>query len=331
MAPPIPTVDASAVTVATAIAFNNEFFDAYQPILPDVAEELQGVMALDLVSIAEDSRYQYFETASHPRVWLRGRAISQDAFKGRSWTVENFFYGRRINWNYEDQINDQTGQLMPKVQELGMNFGWLVLRLFYQVLLASTDAELLQSIPTGPDGVTGLFSATDGAGAARYGVTNGNLLVGGGVGSAVMRQDFFRARNQIQKFLDTKGVPRYPAGFCKNFMVFYANDREDEGIRAFLNELIQGSNAGVANEVKKLKNPPELRPSTFITDNDMFVFCTDVKQKPIFKQNREPLMTNIGDFTNSDMARSTRNYTIDFFEYFGIGVGPNFNCAKINN
>lgn len=331
MPPHIPTVDASAVVTATAIAFSNEFFDAYRPILPNVQQELAGVMDLSLSSVAADSVYQYFETASHPRIWKDGAAISQDAFRGRNWTVENFFYGRRIPWKWEDQLNDQTGQLVPKVQELGMNFGWLVLRLFYQQLQGQTDADLLQGTPTSPDGAGALFSATDGAAANRFGITNGNLLTGGGTGSASMRQDFFRARNQIHRFQDTKGVSRYPTGFCKNFSLYYAADREDEGIRAFVNEFVQGTAAGVSNETLNIKNAPQLNPTPFITDNDMYVFCTDVPRKMIFKQSRQALTTNIADFTNSDLARTQRTYYVDFFEYFGIGFGPGYSGVKVNN
>lgn len=329
MVSPVPTVDASLTTPATAIAFEDAFFDMYKPVLPEVKKRLEGIADLDKTSKAADSRYFAYETAAHPRIWLRGDPISSEAFKGRSWTVVNFFYGKSIPWYYEDEQDDQTGQLLPKAQELGLNHALLPERLFFQVLSASADADLLPLIPTASDGAA-WFSATNGAGNARFGVTGGNIVNGQGVETvSAVRSDYYRGRQRIKSFQDTKGQPRYPEEMIQDFVIVAPVAMEEVLEQAFNPNIVQGLNAGISQPIAT-KSLPRIFTTQRLTGPDWYLFCSNIPIKAFFRQIREGLQTNTSDFSNSDETRRYRKREWFARERMGIGLSECYQCVKID-
>lgn len=331
--PNFPTIDASLVTSATAMAFESEFFDVYAPELPNVKQRLEGVMTLGLPSKAADTPYHYFETSAHPRIWKRGDAVSQDGFRGRSWTVTNFYYGKELTWYTEDEDDDQTGQLMVKAQELGKNFAILTERLFFQVLTAGTDADLLATAPTAPDGAA-MFSATNGDSGNRFGVSGGNIVTGQGVATTeAIEDDYIRGITRMQSFQDTKGQPRTIEESLRDFVIICPLALSRVMYRTFYAETVQGANAGISgiSELGSQFPRPRIWATQRLSGSDWYLFNKNITRKAIFEQIREDTTSNIGDFSNSDRTRSTRVKSLQFYKRLGIGLGVPYQCIKIDN
>ena len=201
-------------------------------------------------------------------------------------------------------------------------------RVFFQILTNTTDGDLLQSIPTGPDGAA-LFAATAG-GSARFGVTGGNLLSGGGVASAAaVRSDYWTARSRYAQWQDTEGQPLWPASIIDQAaVVVYGAVNEEVFSQAFGREVIQGTSAGVSDEIRAMGKQPVLWSTQRITDNDWFTVLDGTPVRPVFAQNREPFDLYESDRTNSDLARETDQNTI--YASFRRGYGVNLPYAAIH-
>jgi hypothetical protein len=319
------------------------FADAWKTQGTDNDALLNMVMDMNVPSGGAYEIHGYFEKAPYPARKPRGREVKFGNFGSKNFTVYNYEWANGVSWDRNDRFDDRTKTLYDQAFQAGVNFGTLAERVFFQVLLSSTNLDLLPGTVTAPDGVA-IFSATDGAGAARFGITNGNLLTGSGVASSqAVVNDIYRATVQMGGFLDPQGQPLWERGVLdKGLVVIYgiANDqvvreavRQRTRIRPQMN-VAAAENVGaaaVSNIWQDFSRNVELWPTARITTNDIFVFLANPHKKAVFRQVREDLRTMIATAENSDEARKRDEEYVAWEARYGFGVFLPYQCCMIDN
>ena len=214
---------ANVIAGATlAAGLLSTFRRVYMQNFQGISSRLPRVMRLGLPTNKLVEVYGAFQTAPYPVRWNRGDPISSKGMKDFGWQTPNYDWGRRIKWHENDRMDDQTQSLYEAATALGKHFATLDERVFFQMLLGSTNADLLPAVPNAADG-SALHAAS------RYGVGAGNILSGTGVASAAtIIADFYNAIEVFRQFQDTEGQPLWDEDLVKaGFVVIYnfANDQ----------------------------------------------------------------------------------------------------------
>ena len=330
----LPVIASTSGALAAGIRTN--FTDTYTMNRTNTVSELSSVLEI-IPSDKLTERYAYYTAASHPVRWPRGESIQSKPFSDVTWTVTNLDYAKGVEWHKNDERDDQTKSLVSQARDLGANFGLLPKRLFYQILLSTTDANLLPAIPTAADGAA-LFAATAG-GAARFGVTGGNIITGSGVGSAAaIEADFYSAVTRLGSFQDGEGQQIWDSSVMdKGFEVFYGLSNNLVVQRAFKADAVAAggltatSNATVSNMIKVGGFNVKLTGTSRITTNDLFVAMLDSGRKPIIMQDRQGVEEYLADETNSDAARATGIRKLTWNMRMGWGIATPYAFVQIDN
>ena len=234
--------------------------------------------------------------------------------------------------------DDQTGMLKTEPQRAGARMFQLRERVAFQLLTQSSDAALLPSIPNCPDGVA-LYSATDGDGAARFGVTGGNLITGQTMNSAAtIRAGVFAALIRIGQFKDTKSQPIYTDGEIKDVVLFAPFSVYDLYLEAFKWELAAGRAVAAADAMPNdalsdyfRQNKFKLRifPTTRITTaTDCHVVVNVGKYRAIKWQPRTPMALTPHP-ENSGDSFETGYLKWKAEERWGMGLGLPINQVLV--
>jgi hypothetical protein len=194
-----------------------------------------------------------------------------------------------------------------------------------------------------------LFSATDGSGAARFGITGGNIISGSGVATGdAVRQDFWRAVGRFKQFKDTRGQPYYQGPeMGRGFAVMYSPENEEVFLEAF-KQMLTGliikaaagghvaagtaiAAAGVDNTIMAAGTPVRLWSNPRLTGNDWYVSAAGAKHKGIFEQRR---LSVTGTYANSSNSDHTRNFDEEYVQWkarHGVGALLPLGLIKVDN
>lgn len=335
-------VDTVITEALLQAGLRNEFAGTYDPIYAGILKNLGPIADLGIASDKRTETYGYFESVAEPGIWNRGEAIPESGFDSVNYSVTNYKYGHRIKWHEDDREDDQTRSLFTRANQLARKMSMLDERIFFQVLLAATDASLLPAVPTAPDGAA-WFAATAG-GAARFGVSGGNVLTGGsssGIASAAAIQtDFFTALGRFRQFQDTAGgVLLDDESIMQGMTILYgaAGGRDEVFTKAFNVQLLLESNAsnsaaGVSNAVIQAGvNNTTLKSTSRITTDDWYIILHNTALKPFFKQNRSAIKESVSNRGNSDDARDLGTEYIQFDFRAGYSLNQTYQSMKIDN
>lgn len=340
---PISTIS-TGVTLSgsgLALALNTRFRDTYRlseeglaPYMADLFEEVPSTMQLET--------YAYRKTAPYPSQWVRGTTRGTKGFSAVRWSVVNKDWSVGVGWHANDRADDLLRSLDTDAREAGQHFGSLRARINQQIKEAAVDADLLDALPDAPDGVA-LYSALDGDGNPRFGVTDGNLQGGSGVDNATQgRLDFQAAISRWGMMKNTENQPLVtPAWFAAGFLVEYPPALEQFMRETFKQDLTiqivtQGGNnvggAAVANTVSKDKVTLWMNP--WLTDDeDWYITLKGAPVKPLIHQNRQPIREIIEtmDTPGAEHATRTKEESIWWDSREGWGVALPYGTIKINN
>jgi len=326
-------------TVLTGATFVNGLRSSFNQVYrgPTVMGPYVGsCMDLGLGSDSRQEIYGYHETAPYPSLSPYGDTMRFKAFKSKVWTTINYPYKLAVAWNRFDRNDDKLGDLMAQAMTAGKHFATLPERVLFEILLASYT--LLPAAPTAPDGVAA-YSATDGDGAARFGVTGGNIVSGGGVATgAAIRADIWEACQRVVAFKDTEGQPLFDPQVADHVVVVYNSDNEEvmrEAVlqgRTLAGALSSTSNAAVTNTLLESGKQIDLWPTQRLRGtNDMFTFFPRAPYRPFYRQVRDPVAETFHTYDNSDHAATTDEEWVQWVGRDGYGVGPCYSTVKIDN
>lgn len=336
-----------SASVLTA-GLRTTFADAYRQTSEARLERLKKVMELGVPSDKLTELYAYFETAPYPKRWPRGQSISSKPFDSVNFSVTNFDWARRIPWHENDREDDQTRSLFDQARSLGTHFATLHERIFFQMILGSTDTDLLPSVPNAPDGAD-LYNATDGASADRFGISGGNIISGGGVASALpIRSDVLNAIERFKQFQDTEGQPLWDETLldAQGYLLIYGI-ANDEFVRTAVRAstvvdrvTVAGSStsntghasaAAPANIITEEGIKIEMWPTQRITTDDIYVFAVGSEHKAVFQQERRGLRETFANMENSDVSRDTKQEYVQFDSRSGYGSFLPYQTVLIDN
>jgi hypothetical protein len=329
------TVIASQVL---ANGLRTEFADTYSAIQNRQADSrLSLVMDLSIGATNREHEFAYFEAAPHMAQWTRGSSIPEDAFDSVSFTTPVYTWGRRIKWHKEDRKDDQTQSLMDVARMAGQSAALLPERFFFDLLTGSTNT--LPAVPNAPDGAA--FFATTAGGSARFGVTDGNLLTGNGVGSvSAIRTDYYNAIEQFKQMQDGKGQPLLSDEVIDSGVICVHSAADTEAMEeAFLQRRqgeVYGSNTAAAtpsNLVQDASRNVTLWGSQRLATGDWYVFLRSPAKRATFMLDREGIQeySSLEGDNNSDHTRNTGEEYVQWERRAGAGIALPYSAIKINN
>jgi phage major head subunit gpT-like protein len=308
-----------------------DFWDTYAKTSEGLKARFPSMMELDIPSDKLTETYGYFNSAPHPRRWVRGNAIPEKGFKGVAYSVTNKDYAIKIPWHVNDRMDDQTRSLYTFAQNGGAGFALLDERALYQILTGATDLDMLESVPNAPDGV-GICNATDGDGAARFGVSGGNVVSGGGVTtSELVRVDFFKTIVAFRSFQDTEGQPLHDPSIIDSGVTVTYGIANEKAFREAFGQRFSLQTAATSNIILDAGIKVTLVPTARITDNDWWVFLDGIKRKPVFRQTRQAIQEHSATMDNSDWVRAHKEESIQWDCRYGYGVNAAYGVCKVNN
>ena len=320
-----------------APGLKSEFLRTYYRMYDGIKEELSRYMRLGIPSDKDKETYFFWESAPHMKRWIRGTPMSSKAFKGVKYEATNYEWAHSIDWHFTDEQDDQTKSLPEQARGLGQSSALIEERVMFQILSGGSDAELLESIPTAPDGQN-LFATTSDGTAARFGKTNGNSLTGTGVTQAQIRTDFFSVMSQFRGFQDTEGQPLWDRRVLDSPITIMAAN-SGSLMEAFggvfqqelVHTVISSTGAAVSNIIKAMGFQVRLCFTQRLTGNSWYAVLEGADVKPVFSQMRQSPAEINADFPNSDDVRHTGFKSLGFYQRQGYGVSTPYAAIKVTN
>lgn len=324
---PVPNIDRSLQ--AGILADLKESWRQSIPVFRKQQEKLFKFLPQTNIRTAT---WVWKESLPFPAYWPYGKGRTKQNFKDRFIQLGKYNYELSIPWSRFDEEDDQLGDLRTHVQSAVKRYGMLpdVLASEYFNGAASLNPSILNAY----DGVS-LFSTVDGDGAARLGVTGGNIVTGSGLTLQGTVHDFFVA---MQRFLDmtdpTTGKPIFSPDDVqlKNMFCLVPNEALEVFKKAAESEYFRVEAANITSEYNIVKGTFEWEPNPYLTDpSDWYIILTHPYYKPFLYREPGNVETIIADMNNSDSARETGEYAI--FTHVRTAIGPWFPYVilKINN
>jgi hypothetical protein len=288
-----------------------------------VSPMLSSIMGLGVPSDKRYETYGYPESQPVVKRWDKGKPIPTESGRAVSYRVRNLRWGMSFPYDAQDIDDMVVGNAKAWIRELAGAARTLPERVFFQLVAAATNPDLLPSLPLAPDGV-GLFSATDGAGSARFGRTGGNSLTGSGFGTAqAVFADAQAALAQIRMFRGTKGEPLRTRRIDR-VLVLYSPVHEETVAAAFRAPTVLrvegGGSGGVSNMAVVGSTAYELWADQRVPSNRLVIHAAGSSVPPVFQQSRTQPDTREWDDKNSHVAFQTGQNSFDVFVREGYGV-----------
>ena len=313
----------------------------WEQIFPDFQKQYENFF-LDLgtegqAGLARTAKFAWKESLPFPKRWDRGQPRQHQAFKDTTITVPLYRYETTLDVDIDDAADDQLGsdsaqRHMSLAVRRYLN---LIMKLYSEYLNGATS--LLPSLETAYDGAN-LYATTDGDGAARFGVTNGNLLSGTDSGTVTkqgMVTDLFNAHRQFIQYQDTANEIIFDSNDCsiENFVVSVPQTMAQVANEVSESEYLRfegSTDGGIQNNVVKGRFEYEVNP--YLTDNDnYFITLKHPYWKPMVKRQDKDVQSIWGDRSNSDKAKEYNVETLYTDVRNGVGVWAPFTTIKINN
>jgi hypothetical protein len=290
-----------------------DFATTYKKNYMGIEKQLAPIMQLGVPSDKLEEFYAYFKSAPHPARLDMGKPIESQAFDSVGYSAINYDFALRCEWFKNQREDDQIKSLTDRVRDGGKNFALLPERILFQLLQATTDNNLLPYIPLAPDGV-GLYSATDGAGANRFGVSGGNVMSSSGVAtSEEIRIDIFKALTRFKYFQDAAGQPLWQPSLVDNEgITILASITNEKVFREAFKQArtlqvttppATGAFAQVSNIVLESGLKITVITTARITTNYWYIFLDGAPQKAVAQQMRQGIQEWVATMENSDECR----------------------------
>lgn len=275
------------------------------------------------------------KSAPRWRHWPRNTGRSRQNFGELFDTIVNLDWEDSILAHMNDLKDDRTGgKIRKRAMECANRFLQLRERILLQILLASTDVELLPSLPTDANGLA-LLSASHSF------ATGGNVLTGSGVSSAeLITDDLYSLVERANAATDTvSGEPYFPNGVSFDQIRIIASGVANrkawgEALRAIILPGGLSASSTVSNivpiEMPGIKDKIYFCPR--LTGNDWFAyFDVPGRPKPLIWQLREAPQHVETNIQNSDLARNKKLISFDWDARFGVGIMEARLFYHINN
>lgn len=323
-----------------ALNLNAAFRGTYD-IREEAYADLRSIFMDDIPSVGLTETHAYWETAPYPSRWPRGFARQSKGFKAVRYSIVNKDWEVAVGWHKNDRADDRLGGLEAQARTAGDHFATLPIRVATQIKEASTDDDLLESIPNAPDGAD-LYNATDGDGNDRFGLSGGNIIASGsGVSNAdQIREDYEDAMSRFPRFQNTEGQPLLNPAIINDGVLIEAPPQLRRVMReAFIQTphlatiTATGAQAAsasivdagsVGNVIVQAGDNVRLWFNPFLTDaNNWYVHLTSSQiVKPLFRQTRQGIEEHFATADNNDSMLRNGEESVwwDCREGYGVNI-----------
>lgn len=306
--------------VANALFFpklRTDFWATYQTHETQADARLAGVMGGTASTMASEM-FGYAQSAPVARYWEEGDAIPTAGMLTNLYPQRSYKFGIGVEISQTAIEDDQSRMIMSRVMESAVSFAMLKERHFYWLLTGGTTIDAIQLqpvLPTAPDGAA-WFSATDGGGANRFGIANGNIQPTSGVASAAaILSDLYNGVARIAAFRNTQNQPYWNPGQIGREVTIIFNSANWLVFQQAMGQtfLFQSNGAAAAapSNVKidtGMKVIPIANPR--ITTNNWSIHATDSDVKPCAWMERVAPKEVMAEPGNSDNAREWDCYKL---------------------
>lgn len=336
---PISTVAAGATFAAGLNAtFRNTYKLAYTAF-----ERFVSMFFAEIPSDRLTEPYAYYESAPYPRRWPRGQDRGTSGFRAVSYSVTNKDWEVGVGWHQNDRRYDQLRDLENQARMAASHWATLPLRILAQIQEATTNYDLLEAIPSAPDG-SALYVGT-----ARFGNAAGNIVTGSGVLNAgVVRHDYHAVLQRFTSFLDTQGQPlidpgiigqgvliEYPPPLIEVMRETFLQGQTITQITATGATNLAAANvavAGTSNVILEAGDRIMLWCNPFLTDvDDWYATLLAAPLKPLVRQISKPIEEHFETMENSDHARRSGEESVWWDTSEGYGVNLPYTTLRVSN
>lgn len=282
------------------------------------------------------AEYAFKDALPIPKFWGYGAGRTRQTIRDHYITVSIYKYEISLPWSIDDEDSDLLGDMATHINSAVGKF--LLLPIKFAAEYMEATASLLPSLANAYDGAA-LYSATDGAGANRLGVSGGNILTGHGLTSAGVMADFTAAQRFYLSEQDTAGQPIFDESMCgyDKMVAVIPPSLNELFQRVSGQEMIRSDALNNTSESNFLKSTFRYEICPFLTDtSDWFIFLDapdDDRKAFAYRspQNENDMQTVIADMMNSDDSREFAQKTLH--SHIKCGLTPYFpGCTvKINH
>lgn len=325
----MPVVNITRSLIAGVLDDLKQTWDQEMPVFKKQQEKLIKFLK---TSTIRNAQWAWKESLPFPKLWPYGESRTMQTFKDRYITLGKYNYELGISWSRFDEDDDQLSDLRPHIQMAVKRFGMLPDVLISEYF--NGTASLNPAILTAYDGVA-LCSTVDGDGAARFGVTSGNLITGSGLTVAGVIHDIHVAQRQFLKMTDpTAGKPIFTPDDVKfqNLTLLGPNEANEVFQKAANSEFLRSDLGSITAESNYLKGLFAWELNPYLTDtSDYYVVLNHPYWKPFVYRSPDKVESIIADINNSDQARNTGEYGIYCTIRSALGLWMPQTIIKINN
>jgi len=254
------------------------------------------------------AQYGWKESLPFPTKWPYGMPRTYRTIRDRHITIQLMPFQVAIPYNIYDKEDDQLGDMDTHVSMVVERFKMLPDQMVAEYLNNALGTNPLNdAIETAYDGVN-VFSATDGDGNNRFGISGGNIVTGSGVSAAAIMHDMAVVQRRFLQFKDTENQPIFNEATVQysRLHAIIPNTLNEVFQRITKQEMIRGDAGSITAESNYLKGEFKYHLNPYLTDSsDYFVVVEHKYWKPF--AFREPggsgLRQIFADRSNSDRAR----------------------------
>lgn len=304
-----------------------EFLGTYLTQLEKTESMWKRILFRTVQANSSYYQYTYPETAPYPVRQPRGTVPAAGGIRYRGNRIDIHAFASRVFAHRDDIEDDQTGTVLQTAQRAGRNFATLMDRIAIQLILAQTDTDLLPAVGTAADGV-GMYSATDGDGGDRFGISGGNIVSLGTTPDHIDIQAWiYDIMARWRRMTDTQGQPLFDPELIKQgVMLIHGPALNEEMAKALRQKMVFQNNvaldaaAAPSNIIIDGGVKVETYESARITDNSVRAFLlSDEIERPAIWAEREAMYEVYADEPVSDYSRDTQQAYMQFRSRLGAG------------
>lgn len=321
------------ITNSLRAGIQREFMDMWRQKFPVFQKQQEIWMRfLPWVNL-RTAPYVWKESIPFPEPWPYDSPRTYKTFSDILINIGIFPYDLTIPFSGFDEEDDQLGDVRTHLALSAQRFLQIPDKLISEYLtgVASLNFELLNAY----DGVT-LYSATDGDGAARFGVTGGNIVTGTGLTAPALLTDYATAQRRLLTFQDTTNdspiFAEEDVQYNRLWAIIPASLNEEfkkmsksQDLRIDLANNTSQSN-WILGEINYRINP-------YLTGDDWYIVVEHPYWKPFACRmpGDKGIRQIFADFNNSDRAREYNQYAVYSDVRIGIAPWQPAVTVKINN
>ena len=310
----------------------SELMETWRQQMPIFEKQQQLLCRFLKFTKIRKAAYPFKESVPFPKYWGYGMTRTYQVFRDRVIELGIVPYELTIPWNAFDEEDDLLGDTRTHVQGAVKRFGQLPDVLLSEYI--NGIADLNPTLYNAYDGAS-LFSATDGNGNDRLGVSGGNIVTGSGLTVAGVIHDYHVVQRRMMQWLDpTASKPIFSPDEAQysNLAAIGPLAANEVFKKAAKGEFLKTDAGNITSETNIIKGEFEFHLNPYLTDSsDWYVVLKHPYLKAFAYRAPRDVKTIIADINNSDKARETNEYSVYSHVRTRLGVWFPGVIVKVNN